>query len=592
MKDREHAEKRKREGRQGGAEGSPPRRDSRFSNDSDSASVEATPRKRPSPTATRMVTRSLEKTGAQRNNVIELSPSRASSTPDTQDRDTIQKAPTISDIMRHLLRMEEKEQESRTRAQEERARAQEERARAIEKENEYKNEIKQLQSTVTGLALDLRSLQESVPNWGSLQSSLVTGTTDSYASITARGVPLSEPEQAVTPSRTSASRVSFGPSEQSDRSPNGSPPISVGTSIRSAMKKTKMSLEADMVLDIKNLDTEGRTGTNLMTRTENRILAAIRSNEGLDKVVLNQFMIRHTNKDVHLAYFKINKEAEKVARAHVDEWVPMFLKGARLIESTWYPIKVDFVPKIEATDHQTGTISQETREAFSEENEVEVKLMRWLGKPKEYAAYASALVKLATKEQVEKLLQRQANGEEVYLFGCVVKVSPFHDNRGPRACYNCHQFGHRQRDCKNTTRCSWCAQEGHNICKMGEPKCCNCGENHPAAYRKCPEYRKQQEREINLRRHDWYTKHSSSKSAQEFGSSGCVVQRPRHLGLRCHSCTGTTLLGNCRKPSDHWSRTQFRSYKTKNITKRKSNTKSPIMHMDKPEQRIRTNLNE
>ena len=180
----------------------------------------------------------------------------------------------------------------------------------------------------------------------------------------------------------------------------------------------------------------------------------------------------------------------------------MFLKGARLIESTWYPIKVDFVMKREATDPETGAISQETREAFSEENAVEVKLMRWLGRPKEHTSYASAVAKLATKEQVEKLLQRQTDGEEVYLFGCMVKVSPFHDNRGPRSCYNCHQFGHTQKACKNTTRCSWCAQEGHNSCKLGGPKCCNCGGNHSAGYRKCPEYRKQQEREINLRRHD------------------------------------------------------------------------------------------
>lgn len=64
--------------------------------------------------------------------------------------------------------------------------------------------------------------------------------------------------------------------------------------------------------------------------------------------------------------------------------------------------------------------------------------MRWLGRPKEHTSYASAVAKLATKEQVEKLLQKQADGEEVYLFGCMVKVSPFHDNRGPRSCYNCH----------------------------------------------------------------------------------------------------------------------------------------------------------
>jgi hypothetical protein len=74
-----------------------------------------------------------------------------------------------------------------------------------------------------------------------------------------------------------------------------------------------------MVLDIKNLEKDGRTGANLMTITKNRIMAVIRSNEGLDTVTLNQFMIRHTNKDVHLAYSKIEKEAEKVAREHADE---------------------------------------------------------------------------------------------------------------------------------------------------------------------------------------------------------------------------------------------------------------------------------
>jgi hypothetical protein len=106
MRGREQAEKREREGRQGGAEGSPPRRDSRFTNDSDSASAEATPRKKSSPTAIRMVIRSLEKNGTQRNDAVEVSPSRGSQTPSVQDRNTTQGAPTISDVMRHLLRME------------------------------------------------------------------------------------------------------------------------------------------------------------------------------------------------------------------------------------------------------------------------------------------------------------------------------------------------------------------------------------------------------------------------------------------------------------------------------------------------------
>ncbi|CAD0055227.1 unnamed protein product [Aureobasidium pullulans] len=270
--------------------------------------------------------------------------------------------------------------------------------RAQEKEERHREEIKQLQTTVTTLVLDIKSLQEAAPNWG-------------YSS--------------------GSTTVKPGSSENASQVAQN---ISILRSFR-AVKSTAVTPNI-----------YGYTGTQLRTRTKNRIIAAIRSNEGLDTVVLNQFMIRHTNKDVHLAYFKIDKEAEKVARAHVDEWIPMFLEGARLIESTWYPIKVDFIPKIEAADHHTGAISQETRDAFAEENEVEVKLMRWLGRPKEHAAYASAVAKLATKEQVERLLQRQADGEEVQLFGCMVTVSTFHDNRGPRACYNCHQFGHPQKE--------------------------------------------------------------------------------------------------------------------------------------------------
>ena len=504
IRDREHAEKRKRKGPQGGAEGSPPRRDSRFTNDSDSASAEATPRKKVSPTATRRLTRSAEKEGRDNGQHPESSPTPSSNRSSEAPREI-----TMHDIMQQLLEAQRMARERDRKEQEKERREQEERRNIQEKEDRYREEIRQLQSTVTTLALDIKSLQEAAPKWGSLQSSsLATGTTDSYASVTARGVQLPNqdtniaPSQGtdMTPTRSSRSSVSFDLSDQS--SPPRSPPISVGTSIRSAMKKAKSPLETDMVIDIKNLDTEGYTGTNLMTRTKNRILAAIRSNDGLDDVVLNRFMIRHTNEDVHLAYFRIDKEAEKVARAHKEEWLPMFLKGARLIETAWYPVKVDYIPKREATDQQTGAISQETREAFAAENEVEVKLMRWLGRPKQHTQYASALVKLATKEQVEKLLQKQARGEDVELFGCIVQVSPFHDNRGPRAYFKCHHFRHTQKECRNTTTCLWCAQEGHENCKIGEPKCCNCGEKHPANYRKCPEYRRQQEREINLRRHD------------------------------------------------------------------------------------------
>jgi hypothetical protein len=97
------------------------------------------------------------------------------------------------------------------------------------------------------------------------------------------------------------------------------PPISIGASIRSVIKKVKSLLEIDIVIDIKNLNIEGYTRTNLIIRTKNRILAIIRSNNRLDNIVLNRFIIRYTNEDIYLAYFRINKEVEKVIRAYIDE---------------------------------------------------------------------------------------------------------------------------------------------------------------------------------------------------------------------------------------------------------------------------------
>jgi hypothetical protein len=43
--------------------------------------------------------------------------------------------------------------------------------KAQEKEDRYREETRQLQTTVTTLVLDIKSLQEAAPNWGSLQSS-------------------------------------------------------------------------------------------------------------------------------------------------------------------------------------------------------------------------------------------------------------------------------------------------------------------------------------------------------------------------------------------------------------------------------------
>ena len=114
MRDREHAEKRKRDGRQGGAEDSPQRRDARIDIDSDSTSVEATPRKRPSPMATRMATRSAEKEGRNNSHQTEGSP-----TPSGNGGSDLPREITMNDIMQQLLDAQRRAQEKEERHREE-----------------------------------------------------------------------------------------------------------------------------------------------------------------------------------------------------------------------------------------------------------------------------------------------------------------------------------------------------------------------------------------------------------------------------------------------------------------------------------------
>jgi hypothetical protein len=265
------------------------------------------------------------------------------------------------------------------------------------------------------------------------------------------------------------------------------------------MKKTAHTQEADMIIDSSKLDMEGHQGHDQTGRTKSRIEAAIRSIDGLETVELKRFMIRHTNKDVHLAYFRIGKEAEEIARRQVDEWINAFLKGVKLVDPRWYPIKIDFVPIFAADEHNKRKTSKEAIEAFAKEHNVEVKRMDWLGEPKPRASHTSAVAKLATKGQVERLLRTQRDGTETRLFDCMVEVSVFFEKNGPRACYQCQQFGHIKRDCKNHPKYPRCRQEGHECCDTGTTRCANCQGDHMATDKSCPEYRKQQELSINLR---------------------------------------------------------------------------------------------
>lgn len=58
-------------------------------------------------------------------------------------------------------------------------------------------------------------------------------------------------------------------------------------------------------------------------------------------------------------------------------------------------------------------------------------------------------------------------------------------------CFNCWQFGHKAKDCKNDKKCKKCG-ENHdkNECKNIKPCCSNCGGEHVPTFRGCDIYQK------------------------------------------------------------------------------------------------------
>lgn len=83
---------------------------------------------------------------------------------------------------------------------------------------------------------------------------------------------------------------------------------------------------------------------------------------------------------------------------------------------------------------------------------------------------------------------------EVSFFYVKLKVEPFINN--PRLCFNCFQFGHLAKKCRNDKRCPMCGEKEHDGDCVGiVPRCRNCKGSHKSIDSKCETYQKN--REVN-----------------------------------------------------------------------------------------------
>lgn len=75
------------------------------------------------------------------------------------------------------------------------------------------------------------------------------------------------------------------------------------------------------------------------------------------------------------------------------------------------------------------------------------------------------------------------------ILNTIVRIEPIHHNRDIPQCKKCQSFGHTRNYCSKPPRCVKCAGKHESTeCQKNtrdDPKCCNCGEKHPASYRGC-----------------------------------------------------------------------------------------------------------
>jgi len=115
----------------------------------------------------------------------------------------------------------------------------------------------------------------------------------------------------------------------------------------------------------------------------------------------------------------------------------------RLIGLKWYIVKADWVKVALVIDIDSKKVSKLAMERFRVENGVEVYMMRWLRRPRPSSQHVLVVVKVATKEDAEKLLRM----DSVSFSGGAIVISPFKERHTLVACFKCKRFKHRARDC-------------------------------------------------------------------------------------------------------------------------------------------------
>lgn len=179
------------------------------------------------------------------------------------------------------------------------------------------------------------------------------------------------------------------------------------------------------------------------------------------------------------------------------EWTKVVAASAKVQQQTYTVIVHGVRVKNVNTAHQNGTITSLKRANVHLHSGLDIKRVSWptkairLGK-----VWSSLYVEVATAEMANRLITEgfieDYENKECELFSKDCQITQ---------CFNCHQYGHVGKACRNQTRCGHCAHahSSHACPVAGSARSCRCvvckKEGHEAWSPDC-EVRKIQKRRV------------------------------------------------------------------------------------------------
>ena len=186
--------------------------------------------------------------------------------------------------------------------------------------------------------------------------------------------------------------------------------------------------------------------------------------------MLKDFYVQRANDNLSVIKFSVEKDKEAAFRQITAQWLKLYIPGARLIRPKWYIVKVDQVKVALVIDIDSKKVRKLAIKRFRVENRVEVYIIRQLRRPRPSGQYVLVVIKVATKEDAEKLLRINS----VLFGGGAIVVSLFKEQRTLVACFKYRRFRHRARDCIQPDICDMCGQKGYLQYKIVNLRCVNC----------------------------------------------------------------------------------------------------------------------